>query len=157
MLEVRIWRKANTSTRGVERLWSRIKSWISGWKTTNFGNGSYNIRSGSLRIYGTIDLDRKGRNNLDIRYIYDDIDLGDISNKFILIIYEDFTSGTTNANKITYTLNMYSKVNVWQMEFKSGSNASWQWKLTAQGEGKNMLKLPRRKDGNITLLLFLSM
>lgn len=141
----------------MEHTWAKIKSWISSWKTTNFGNGSYNNRGGVLRTYGVIDLDRKGRNNFDIRHISGDIDLEDISYEFILIIYEDSTSGNSIAPEITYSLNGSVKVNIWQMEFRSNYSASWRWKQTVQGEGEHTYELPRIKDGNITLVLFLSM
>lgn len=158
---------------GVERLWSRIKSWLSSnyalrghnhtysqiinlntWKKDNFGNASYEVDGGSLRIYGHIDLYRP--NMLNIKFMDDDIDLGNISRIFTLIIYEDSTVGTTAAKEITYILNNQIKVNIWQMEFRSGSSASWQWKQAVQGQGEHTYALPRRKDGNIVLALFLS-
>lgn len=45
----------NTLTGGLAHLWDKVKEYLTNWKTTNFGNGTYN-NSGSITVNAGLTL-----------------------------------------------------------------------------------------------------
>lgn len=55
MEEYQLWQKASILTGGLTHLWDKIKSYLTTWKVSNFGTGTYE-NNGKIKVSGKVTL-----------------------------------------------------------------------------------------------------
>lgn len=63
MEEYQLWQTRSILTGGLTRLWEKIKSYLTTWKTSNFGTGAYEI-SGTATVESLYTLFLGNGNNI---------------------------------------------------------------------------------------------